>query len=219
MNSPLLKPFDKKAISAFRKDLLQTLRIAKNIDRYYQDANSNLDFYMDKFKSLVDMFNKKYKGIKIRPIKKTSEIELKIFLNEKNVQECFANSASKVIGVQSIGKLTPTVVVSDTEAFANKLEKAKDKLHLTYYNPDTGKSTVFLHYDKKEKKIELVYGMEEIVNEPSPEFQIAAYYALAQGYNNKINLHNEGAVLGFSFVPYHAEKAEILRKFDPDIGE
>ena len=220
MESPLLNSLDKKGISAFKKDLAQMLRISKGIDRYYAESSSHLDLYTNKFKSLVDSFNRKYKGIKLKIVIKTDEIELKIFLNEKSVQDCFANSGSKIVGVQSIGKSKfGAAGVSDTEAFANELEKAKDNLYLTYYEPNFGTSNVFFKYDAKEKKVQMVYDSENIFNEPSPEFQIAAYYAVSQGYNGKIDLYSEGATLGFSFVPHHAENAELLRKFDPHIGE
>ena len=119
------------------------------------------------------------------------------------------------IGISNFGAAT----VSDAEAFANELEKSKSKLYITYYSPQTGTSNVFLQYNRKGKKVELVYDIEEIENEPSAEFQLAAYYALNQPYNKKINLHDEGATLGFSSVSSHVEKAEYFRKFDPHISE
>ena len=136
------------------------------------------------------------------------------------MQECFANSGSKIVGVQSIGKSKfGAAGVSNTQAFANELEKAKDNLYLTYYDANFGAVNVFLGYDSKEKKVWMAYEPESIVNESSPEFQIAVYYAVSQGYNKKIDIYAEGATLGFSFVPHHAENAELLRKFDPHISE
>lgn len=220
MNNTLLGSIDKKAINTFRKDLLQMLRMGKEIDRYYAESNSDIDTYMKKFSSLVDSFNKKYKNIKLKMIKKTNEINLKLLLNEKSVRDCFENAASKIIGVQAIGVSNfGAAVVSDAEAFSNELEKAKNKLYITYYSPQTGTSNVFLQYDKKEKKAELVYDIKEIENEPNPEFQLAAYYALNQPYNEKINLHDEGATLGFSHITLDSDKVDYLRKFDPHIGE
>ena len=216
----LLNSIDKKAISEFRKDLLQMLRLGKWIDRYYAESHQDLDTYLQKFNSLIETFNKKYKNLKMKLVRKTNETDLKIFLNENSVKDCFANSASKIIGLQSIGISNfGAAVVSDAEAFANELEKSKNKLYIAYYDPNTGTSNVFLQYDKKEKKVQLVYDLEEIENEPSAEFQLAAYYALNQPYNKKINLHDEGATLGFSYVSSHVEKAEYFRKFDPHISE
>ncbi|MFH0867964.1 MAG: hypothetical protein V1831_01505 [Candidatus Woesearchaeota archaeon] len=220
MNNTLLDSIDKKAISEFRKDLLQMLRIGKEIDRYYAESHSDLDTYMEKFKSLIELFNKKYKNLKLKAVKKTTSIGLKILLNEKDVTSCFANAASKLLGIQSVGASKFGVAtVSDAEAFTNEVEKIKDKLYITYYNPQTGTSNVFLQYDKKEKEVELVYELKEIENEPSPEFQLAAYYSLNQGYNKTVNIHDEGAALGFSSLLSHAEKAEYYRKFDPHINE
>ena len=118
MNNTLLASIDKKAINEFRKDLLQMLRIGKGIDRYYAEAQSDLDTYFKKFNSLIDTFNKKYKNLKLKAVKKTNEIDLKILLNEKNVRDCFETAASKIMGVQSIGTSKfGTATVSDPEAF------------------------------------------------------------------------------------------------------
>lgn len=220
MVNTLLGSINKKAINEFRKDLLQMLRIGQGIDKYYVESNPDLDTSLKKFETLIRSFNKKYKGTKLKLVKKTDNTDLKMFLNEKNVKNCFENAASKIIGLQSIGTSNfDTTLISDAEAFADEIENVKNKLYLTYYNPQTGTTNVFLHYDGKGRKVELVYSIEEIENQPSPEFQLAAYYALSKGYNKKINLHDEGATLGFSFVPSHLEKAEYFRKFDPHTGE
>ncbi len=220
MGNGLLGSIDKKAINEFRKDLLQMLRLGKEIDRYYAESSSDIDTYMKKFSSLAELFNKKYRGLKLKTAKKADEISLKILLNEKSVRDCFDNAASKIIGVQSIGKSGfGAAVVSDAEAFSNELENAKDRLFITYYNPNTGTSNVFLQYDKAEKKTELVYDIKEIENEPSPEFQLAAYYALNEGYNKKINIYDEGATLGFSYITGDAQKMDFLRKFDPHMTD
>ncbi len=220
MANGILGSADKKAISEFRKDLLQMLRIGKWVDKYYAESQSDLDIYIKKFNSLIESFNKKYKNIKLKLAIKTNEARLRIFLNEKGVKECFANSASKIAGVQSIGSSNfGAAAVSDAAAFAGELEKAKSKLCITYYSLNTGTSNVFLQYDPKEKKVELFYELREIENEPNPEFQLAAYYALNEGYNKKVDLNEEGSAFGFFSIPTHVEKAEYIRKFDPHIGE
>ena len=211
---------DKKAINEFKKDLLQMLRLGKEMDRYYAESKQDAAVYTKKFKSLIEIFNKKYKNLKLELVRKTNNLHLKIFLNEKSIRDCFANSASKIIGLQSVGTFNfGTAIVSNQEEFTAQLEKAKNKLYITYYSPRTGKSNVFLLYDKKEKKVELVYELGEIENEPSAEFQLAAYYALSKGYNKKINLHDEGATLGFSEILSHVDTMKYYEKFDPDIGE
>ena len=220
MANGLLSSMDRKALSEFRKDLLQMLRIGKWVDKYYAESQSDLDIYIKKFNSFIESFNKKYKNIKLKLAIKTNEVSLRILLNEKDVKECFANSASKIAGVQSVGSSNfGTAAVLDAAAFARELEKAKSKLCITYHSPNTGTSNVFLQYDPKEKKVELFYELREIENEPNPEFQLAAYYALNEACNRKIDLGEEGAALGFFSIPTHVEKAELLRRFDPHIGE
>jgi len=211
---------NKKATNEFRDDLLQMLRIGKWIDRYYEESNQDTDIYIKKFKTLIDSFNKKYKNMKMRFGKKTGHIQLKIYLNEKSVKECFTNSASKIMGVQSIGASKfGAAAVSSAEAFSNELENAKDKLYITYYNPQSGTTNIFLQYDKKEKKVQLVYDIEDIEIEINPEFQLTKYYALNQDYNKKINLNEDGATLGFTTLVGSDEKAEWIRKYDRHISE
>jgi len=176
--------------------------------------------YIKKFKSLIESFNKKYKNLKLKFEKTTIEINLKILLNEKDIRTCFDNAASKVMGLQSIGTSKfDTALVSNPEEFSAQLKKIKNKLYLTYYNPQTGITNVFLQYIKKDKKIELVYEMKEIENEPSPEFQLSAFYALNKPFDKKIDIYEEGSTLGFSSILSHVEKADYYKKFDPHLTE
>ena len=69
MNNTLLASINKKAINEFKKDLLQMLRIGREIDRYYSESQSDLDTYLKKFNSLINSFNKKYKNLKLKMIK------------------------------------------------------------------------------------------------------------------------------------------------------
>ena len=219
-NAPIWGTIEKKAINEFRKDLLQMLSIGKWIDKYYARLSGDLGAYTKKFNSLIEDFNKKYKNLKLKLVKRVDNIGLKLFLNENDVKSCFENAASKIVGVQSIGISNfGAATVSNAEEFTNELEKAKNKLYITYYSPQTGTTNIFLQYDKKEKKVQLVYDLEEIENEPNPEFQLAAYYALSRGYNKKINLHDEGATLGFLSLLDAAERGKYFRKFDPHFTE
>ena len=220
MDNSLLGSISKKEINQFRKDLLQMLRIGHGFDKYYGESNQDFGMYLKKFKTLIERFNKKYKNLKLKFEKTTTEINLKIFLNEKGLRECFDNAASKVMGLQSIGTSKfGTAVVSNTNEFSAQLEKIKNKLYLTYYNPQTGITNVFLQYNKTDKKVELVYELKEIENEPSPEFQLAAHYALNKPFDKKIDIYDEGSTLGFSSMLSHVEKADYFKKFDPHMSE
>ena len=218
-NNGLLAGIDKKSINEFRQDLLGMLRVGKEMERYYTESNQDFDSYLKKFNSLIDGFNKKYKGLKLKLAKKTESLELNLLIDEKSVKDAFANSGSKIMGVQSIGASGfGTATVSDPGGFSTELERAKAKLYITYYNPQSGASNVFIQYDQKAKKVQLIYDAD-IENEPSAEFQIAAYYALNQGYNPKIKIKEEAATLGFSSWPDHNVKADYYRKFDTYLTE
>ena len=92
--SPLFASIDKKSINEFRKDLLDILGIAKEMERLYNEGKDEVDSYMKKFNSLINLFNKKYKNLILKLVKKTTSLELKMLLNENNLKDAFANSAS-----------------------------------------------------------------------------------------------------------------------------
>ena len=218
-NNGLLAGLDKKSINEFRQDLLGMLRVGKEMERYYTESNQDFDSYLKKFNSLIDSFNKKYKGLKLKLAKKTEALELNILIDEKSVKDAFANSGSKIMGLQSIGANGfGTATVSDPGGFSAELERAKARLYITYYNTQSGASNVFIQYDQKAKKVQLIYDAD-IENEPSAEFQIAAYYALSHGHNEKIKMSEEAATLGFSSWPDHNAKADYHRKFDTYLTE
>ncbi|MBI2134457.1 hypothetical protein HYU09_00570 [Candidatus Woesearchaeota archaeon] len=218
-NNGLLAGIDKKSANEFRKDLLGMLRVGKELEKYYAESNQDFDAYLKKFSSLVDSFNRKYKGLKLKLEKKTESLELNILIDEKSVKDSFANSGSKIIGLQSIGANGfGAATVSDPEGLSAELEKTRGRIYISYFNPNTGTSNVFLQLDKKSKKVQLVYDAD-IENEPSAEFQIAAYYALSHGYNKKIKISEEAATLGFSSWPDHNVKSDYYRKFDTYLTE
>lgn len=218
-NGGLLSNIDKKSIKEFRNDFFGILRIAKEIDRSFSVNNPDADIYMKKFQSLIQTFNKKYKILNLKLTRRTDRIELKILIDEKNLKELFANSASKISGLQSIGVSNYTdAPISNAEQFTNEMEKIKEKLYIYYVMPNSGPSKLFFCYDSKSKKIELSYD-EDIESEPSAEFQIAAYYALSKGCNNKIKIEQEASTLGFSLWPDHSTKKRYFEKFDPHFSE
>jgi hypothetical protein len=200
----------------FKNDLDLMIRIKSGLDNAYAESRPDFDIYYKKFKTVIEDFNKKYKGLKLITIKRNTHIDLKIFLNEKSLKDCFESFASKIQGLQSIGTDNfGTAMVSDTAAFTEQLEKMKSKVYLVYYSPQTGRSSLFLSIDKKEKKVQVVYD-ESIIKEPSAEFQIVSYYALSKGYDNKISLDD---TFGFSYTPGHNAKQRYYEKFDPHFNE
>jgi len=144
-------------------------------------------------------------------------------VDEMNIVSSYIGAVPVIIAEKAGDKLEDNILYTRfnlyTLNFNTFVNSIKNKLYITYYNPETGTSTVFLQYDKKEKKVQLVYDIEEIENEPSPEFQLAAYYALNQPYTKKINLHDEGGTLGFKSWLNGLEKRKYFDKFDPRAGE
>ena len=64
-NNDVLSEFSPADINHFKKDFMQMIKVGAEIDRYYGEAQHDLDTLIPKFEKLIEKFNKKYKGIKI----------------------------------------------------------------------------------------------------------------------------------------------------------
>lgn len=219
-NNDILSGISQKDIKIFSKDFSQLLRVASEIDRYYGEWKQDIVKYLPKFDEFIKLFNKKYKNIKVKFLKKIDNINVRVLLNEETVKDLFNNCAVRIVGLKAIGTKTfGSADVSETERFANEINKIKNKLYLIYYLTEMGVYTVFLSKSKNEKMIELHWEIKENVNEVSPDFRICAYYALKDGYDEKIKLFDEGGTFGFTNLLTRKEKHEWLHKFNPHVLE
>lgn len=219
MADDVLGGYSRKDVTHFHKDIVQVARVAKEVDRFYGEWQSDMDKYIPKYKKFIDSFNKKYKGIEMKVKVSLEGIETKLLLKEKSIRAVFDNVASKIIGLKAVGAAKFNAVdVTDSEGFIKEVEKGKNKLHITYYDPELGTRYVFLSCDKQARKVELHYG-EQIVYDNSPEFKIACFYALKDGYNKKIKIHEGGATFGFDDLLSEREKAEWFDKMNPHFLE
>jgi len=219
-NNEILSGISQKDIKIFSKDFSQLLRIASEIDRYYGEWHNDIDKYLSKLDNFVKLFNKKYKNLKVKVLKKIDGIDTMILLNEKTIKDLFNKCASRIIGLKAIGtKNFGNAEVTETEKFANEIERIKDKLYLTYYLPEVGMYSVFLSKGKNEKMVELHWDKKESIIEVSPDFRICAFYALNDGFNKKVNLFDEGATFGFTNLFNKKEAGQWLDKLDPRVLE
>lgn len=220
MPDDVLGRFSKEDVSHFNKDIRQIVRVAKEVDRFYGEWQSNMDKYIPKYKKFIASFNKKYKGVSLKVTIGLEGVKTRLLLKEKNIKAVFENVASRIIGLKAVGVAKFNIVdITDSENFMKEVEKGKNKLHITYYDPELGTRYVFLSYDKKEKEVELHYHDEEIVLENHPEFKIACFYALKDGFNKKVKIHEEGSTFGFDDLLSEREKAEWFNKLNPHFLE
>jgi len=218
-SSVLLAGIAKKSVSEFHKDISAILKVEKEMDIYFSQSHSDLGAYMKKFDKLVNDFNKKYKGLKLKLTKRAQELKLRVFLDEKSLRDAFERSAARIQGIQAIGANSyDAASAGNADQFAAELDRAKKKMYLTYYSQENGSSKVFMLYDENSKKAELVHS-DDLGNEPSAEFQIAAFYALNSGYNKNIKIFEEASTFGFSNFPHYKEKREHLDRQDPYLTE
>lgn len=215
-NNDILAEFNPSDIANFKKDFTQMIKVGAEIDRYYEEAQHDLDTLIPKFEKLIEQFNKKYKGIKIKTKKTIDNFKVRLFLKVNDIKEFFANSASKIPGLKSVGRTNFNQVdISDAEKFARFLDSLLDKIFISYIDPESGTSTIAAEFDRNEKMIELIYEPVEIMNENSAGFKICAFYALKEGCNRKIEVYGDAATFGFTNLLDEIEKREWYDKFNP----
>ena len=215
-NNGILSEFNPLDVNTFKKDFIQMIKVGAEIDRYYGEAKHDLDTLIPKFEKLVEQFNKKYKGIKIKTKKTIDSFKAGIFLKVKDVKEFFAESASKIPGLKSVGRASFNQVdISDAEKFAKFLDSLLDKIYISYIDAESGTSTIAAVSNIREKMIEIICNPVEIMNENSAGFKICAFYALKQGYDKKIDIYGDASTFGFSNLLNEIEKREWYDKFNP----
>jgi len=216
----ILSEFNPSDISQFKKDFTQMVKVGAEIDRYYGEAKHDLDILIPKFEKLTEQFNKKYKGLKIRIKKTLDNFKVRIFVKERDIKEFFANSASKIAGMKSVGRTSfNQIEVSDIEKFAGFLDSLLDKVYISYIDLDSGTSSIIAILDRKEKMVEIVSNPVEMMNGNSAGFKICAYYALKGGFDKKIEVYGDASTFGFTNLLSEMERREWFDKFNPKFLE
>src|SRR3989338_4383605 len=167
-NNGILAEFSSSDNAHFRKDFVHLVEVGGKIDRHYGKAHHDLDMIIPKYDGVVSSFNKKYKGIRIKTKKTIDSFKLRVFVDEKSVQDFFGNSASKIAGLKSAGKSGfDQADVGNAEKFASLLDSLQDKLYLSYSDAENGTRSVAAVFDRKEKMTELIFDPADITNESS----------------------------------------------------
>jgi len=215
-SNDILSEFSSSDINNFKKDFMQMIKIGAEIDRYYGEAQHDLDTLIPKFEKLAEQFNKKYKGIKIKTKKTIEHFKVALFIKSRDVKEFFAETASKISGLKSVGRTNFNQIdVSDVDKFARFLESLLDKIYISYIDPEIGTSTIAAVLNRNEKMVELIYNPVEIMNENSAGFKICAFYAVKNGFDKKIEIYGNASTFGFSNLLDEMEKREWYDKFNP----
>ena len=216
VNNNILNEFSLADINIFKRDFIQLIKVGAEIDRYYGEAQHDLDFLIPKFEKLTEQFNKKYKGIKIKFKKSIDNFNLRVLIKAHDIKEFFAESASRIPGLRAVGRTGFNQVdISETDKLAKFLDSLLDKIYISYLDAETGTSTVVAILDRKEKMIELIYNPSEIMNENSSALKICSFYALKNGFNKKIEIYGDATTFGFSNLLDEIEKREWYDKFNP----
>jgi hypothetical protein len=137
-----------------------------------------------------------------------------LFIKERSIKDFFANSASRISGLKSVGRTNFNQIdISEAERFAQFLDSLLDKIYIYYIDTEIGTSTIVAVFDVKERMVELIYSPSELINENSAGFKISAFYALKEGFNKKIDL--QAGTFGFSNLLNEIEKREWYDEFNP----
>ena len=215
-NNDILSEFSSADINQFKKDFTQMIKVGAEIDRYYGEAHHDLDALIPKFEKLTEQFNKKYKGVKIKTKKTIEHFKVRLFVKSRSVKDFFADSASRMPGLKSVGRTNfNQIEISDAEKFSRFLDSLLDKIFISYVDSESGTSTIAAAFDRNEKRVEIIYNPEEIMNENSAGFKISSFYALKESYDKKIDIYGSASTFGFSNLLDEIEKREWYDKFNP----
>ncbi|HLD89124.1 MAG TPA: hypothetical protein VI894_02875 [Candidatus Nanoarchaeia archaeon] len=188
MISPLFSKIPHEFIEEFKLDFLPLVRMTKELDKEFGEAEEEIVYNLPKYKMYVALFNKKYRWVYVKFIETNEGFQLRLYIKgEKNVKDAFLNAASKIEGVLAIGaESLERDSVFDQNELELELMQIRDRIHILY----SGNASILLRLDKMEKLVELCYDQKTILNERGPEFKLFAYYALRDGYDRKINLRD-----------------------------
>lgn len=213
----LTSQLDAKSLKEAYKDIWQIMRIHATFQREYARGQADITDLQIKYNNLIKKANKKYKGLFFKLQRTSDDIKLRIFIRkDKTIKDVFLNSASKINGLKSIGtKSLGEIDISHSDEFNKKLENAKSILFISYSTADFGTQTLILEHNKNQKMVELLYDIDNIQNEAEPDFKIFSYYALSEGYDDKIDLYKLGAQIAIPDLLYYKDRKEYLEKFDP----
>ena len=141
---------------------------------------------------------------------------MRVFIKSRDAREFFAESASKIPGLRSIGRTGFNhVEVNDVEKFARFLDSIMNKVFVTYTDAESGTSSFAAFLDKREKMTEIICSLPEMLNENSAAFRICAFYALKDGFDRKIEIYGNASTFGFFNLLNEMEKREWYDKFNP----
>ena len=221
MANGILSEFNQQDIGIFTRDFTQILKAGFGIDRAYAHPvlghkGSVIDDSIAQYENTVLQFNKKYSGLKLKPKKAIENFKVSVFIKEKNLKDFFANSASRISGLKSIGS-SPTSLIEtgNGESFSAFIDRMQDRLFANYSEQQNGTSSVYAKLSSKEKMVELIYDNSEITNPNSAPFRICAYYALKNKFNRKIEIHSEASKFGYYSLLTETEKREWYDSFNP----
>lgn len=216
MVNNILSEFSPGEIAHFKKDFTQMVNVGVEIDRYYSEAQHDLDAFIPKFEKLIEKFNKKYKGLKIKTRKLVDSYKVRLLIRERSIKEFFAKTASRIHGLKYVGRTGFNQVdASDAEKFARFLDSPLDKIYISYSDPESGTSTIACLFDRHEKMVELVYDPADMMSENTSGFKICAFYALSYGFDKKIEVYGDASTFGFYNLLDEFEKREWYDRFNP----
>lgn len=208
----LLTSFPKSQVRMFARDLAELARVMYSLDKYYGMGESETKQYVSDMKKVLRRFSKKYEGLTLSLSQKSDGLDLNVFVHEERVYTFFADVASKIKGLKSIGlKHFDEVELSDSSQFSRVVSAIKNSVYLTFTNSQNGTSTLACVYDKKRKKVKVLLNVLDVRYTNSADFRVLAYYALKSGYDASIDVHEDLCRFGFITVLKPMDKNEWFK--------
>ena len=182
----LLDKFSLTDRKHFKHDFFLVMKAAFELDHEFANVSEEVYRNLPIFEDCVNLFNKKYgPGIKVEVKQSYTEFRVNIFLKANTLKDLFLECCFQISGLKSIGDDHSNIEeLQDKEAILDELNKIKNILYLHYAGYNEG--TVILR--DRQDCTQLCYSKDNLLNELEPEYQMCAYYALKEGYDNTVDL-------------------------------
>ncbi|MBI2130729.1 hypothetical protein HYU10_03080 [Candidatus Woesearchaeota archaeon] len=218
-NNDILSAYDSGQRKQFRNDFQQVARVSFELEKHYARGQHDLTKDIRKFEEMLKKFSKKYGSLLLKLAKAADSLRLRIFADEKSIGDFFANCASRMAGLKAIG-LTGfnQAEATETEKFASLAEKMKDSVFVTYSDANSGTSTLAAVFDRKEKRVEILYQLSELFSTNSADFRAIAFYGL-QKVDARLRIDADMSQFGFVEIMTEDKAHEFYDRFNPRFPE
>ncbi|MBU0758220.1 MAG: hypothetical protein KKF44_09190 [Nanoarchaeota archaeon] len=175
-----LQNFNVKDMLTFAEDFYLVFKIYEEIEKNYGEMGTfGVQEDLGRFRKMISEWNLKYRDILLEVTTDSIECNLWVYLREKNINEIIP-VLRKMKRLHSIKKLKTSPL--KIEAMFGSVENENEN------------SLILL---EDGGRIKIIYLREDMLLPHSPEFRFAAYYAMKDGFDRRINIRKYSSEFSF----------------------